>query len=280
MKQGDKKLDWRHFLPRVFIALGVGLLTYKATSFKLMMDATREARIAAAKNPCKIRVFQHNGQDVVETVSGILIKAEHGKSWDCENGKATVVYIRYIRLKRNYSNKEEGYDTVFLNSISTHSHENPSQYLEYTKNKFNESWRWTPKIPHKIYPLDLYPNFGRESREGPDPLAGKDIVRGGVFWGVRGTKHPKWGTPDIFSCTPKIPEDAPEGGRSIYTKKIDYITNSEFSEKPRWTCQGFVTDKKTGEVMATVLLTHKQIPYIDQIVKEVSDFLETIAVEE
>lgn len=80
--------EWQKKFLVALMVFGVGCMAYFFTSYKLRMDARLEARLAAAKNPCKIRVFQHNGQDVVETVSGLLIRADEGEFWRCKDSKA------------------------------------------------------------------------------------------------------------------------------------------------------------------------------------------------
>ncbi|WP_147476941.1 hypothetical protein [Vandammella animalimorsus] len=273
--------EWQKKLLVTLMVFGVGGMAYFITSYKLRMDARLEARLAAARNPCKIRVFQHNGQDVVETIQGVMIKAYYGEYWYCRDGKAIESYPLFFPV---VVQKEEGQDPkkdkIFIKSIAAKSYENPSQYFYNHQKKFNEVWRWRPRIPHPQYPLDLYPNFGRESQDGPDPQAGKGIVRGAVFWGVRGAKHPRWGTPDIFKCWFELPEGRSPQEENYYAVNIEWLLGAKISEKiGAEGCQGVVSDKRTGNITAELWLKGRHIHHIDQIIEQVSDFLETLMVE-
>ena len=224
----------------------------------------------------------HKGQEVVETVGGALIKAEVGRGWQCSNGKALVAYPRLIILPISKSiNNSPAEDVIYIEGINAFS----EKYLANNNldliDKYNVSWIWSPFVSHKIYPLDLLPNYGRYILGlAPD----RDFnLRGWVlkplFWAVRGTQHPVFKYPFVFNCSFEKP---PNLTRSNNSKSVDvgFILEAlVWKEGVLGTCSGVVFDSKKGLVTATLLLRPSQAEYIDGISHAVSEYLSTILVE-
>ncbi|WP_144011822.1 hypothetical protein [Vandammella animalimorsus] len=273
--------EWQKKLLVALMVFGVGGMAYFITSYKLRMDARLEARLAAAKNPCKIRVFQHQGKDVVETISGLLIRADEGEFWRCKDSKALSAYPRLFKVKiLHYDEDQEKLLNVLVNGISVNSYKNPSQSFRDNIKKFNEDWRWVSKIPHSRYPIDLYPNFGVDSLA--DLKHSDGVAQGFVFWGVRGTEHPRWKRPAIFKCWFEMPESISVSERIKYSKDVGWLINARISQAPGSAqgCEGVVWDSRSGQTGATIRLQGSQVPYIHLISTQISDFLSTILIEE
>ena len=239
-----------------------------------------QARLAQPK--CEIRVFMHKGQEVVETDSGVLIRAEAGRAWKCWEGKASTSYSRVIRLPIKESmSLHPKEDVIFINYLYTKSIYEMNDVSNEMNIRYKTAWYWNLMFPHKYYPLDLFPNWSRESREGPDPMRGKGGIDGPVLWGVRGTKSVIQERPFLFYCNFPLPPEASDNEKA-YSHNIEWLVTAKMRDE-RGTgeaCKGSVSDSKRGQVFAQIWLYSNQVPYIDGIVQAVSDYLSTILVEE
>lgn len=243
-----------------------------------------QARLAQPK--CEIRVFMHKGKEVVETVGGALIRAEDRGGWRCENGKAYMTYPHMPRLSiSNSINNHPMDEAIYLDGISVLSEESMSDNnLDFVKT-YTSEWIWSPSFSHKKYPLDLLPNHGLFVKDAvfitgikPSNIYTSDsaVVSAPLFWGVRGTSHPVWKHPFVFTCSVESRRSVGSESVNVEGLLVAPIINNGYLG----TCSGVVFDSKTGRVRTKVLLYPRQVPYIDGIARAVSEYLSTIIVEE
>ena len=259
----------------------------------------------------RLQVTTRNGVKVVKTASGLYLKL-NGASWGCgttpvtehlvEGGDAGLVWnhgefmpavpkpftqeqwdkldgpVRAVLLQP----WREGGANVHL--YFRFDYDPPRSQQEKDKRMGHQDYWYSPSIPHKLYPLDLLPNFGIDG--GPDPQAGIGPIKSKptTYWGVRGSYDFKTKRQNTTFCSMHRPPNWDGKDHSPQaTKELD----------PAWliqaptsidhtignTCRGSVGADSGAEIGAMIDVPGKAVPEIDKVYKAAAQYLSNLVVE-
>lgn len=241
------------------------------------------------ERPCSetVKITKRNGVDVVQAVNGLYLRASIAKDWSCGRDPETRHLIErshfmfwwYEGKLHTYAlnNKAPAVNLPVIAFSDEQSRQQSRRSIGY------QDWWHTPSIPHKLYPLDLLPNWAVKG--GPDPQAGIGTLKHSpAVWAVRGTVGPYDGKPFTTTCSMKSPPDWDgKDYRPEVTKELDpkwliqaetYMQNLSFN-----TCRGGVSADNGKGIGGMIDVAGAAVPDIDKIYKLVSKWLSELVVE-
>jgi hypothetical protein len=140
-------------------------------------------------------------------------------------------------------------------------------------------WKYSPAIPHKLYPIDLLPNFGLDK---PDPQAGIGPISPTSFayWAVRGTKQPDTKQPYTTFCSIRPPPNSLENDVT-YQRDVKWLIQGEtyLKESIGNTCRGHVSADNGKRMGAMIDVPGMAVKDIDKIYQAASKYLSDLTVE-
>ena len=253
-----------------------------------------------------IKVTRRNGVDVVQTVSGLYLKAKaRGFGYDCgrlpetrhlvdagsfdmawANGQfEPVIGPGYSQEEWDKLNIGEQADVLapwrkhgafvqmglgFRNKLQTE--ERARQFKTY-------DWWRAPALPHKLYPIDLLPNFRLEE---PDPNAGIGPIKtlAGPFWAVRGTLNPATKFPYTTRCSIKPPLGNKPGDVAYQLDpKWILVGETYLQDQNGNTCRGVVVADNGADIGGRLDVPGIAVPEIDKVYRAASKLLSELIVE-
>lgn len=245
-----------------------------------------------------VQVFERNGQRAFQTVNGIYLKANLPIS-GCgnkreNNGPGKNKYVSLI-FESFYWHNNKLFDMKEYSRLLKKGEwpEDPPPLVKIiidfdrqsasAKRDPSKDWWYQPAIPHRLYPIDLLPNF---SLENPDPEAGVGRIKSKptVYWAVRGSVDKLNGNPYVTFCGMKSP-DGWDGK--------DYSPEATKERDPQWlvqartfenttvgnTCRGYVTADNGSPIAAMVDVPGAAVKDIDKVYKAMAANLSKIIVE-
>jgi hypothetical protein len=267
--------------------------------------------------PCSetIKVTQRNGVAVVQTVSGLYIKAKmRGFGYDRSCGRTPET--RHLieggsfwmywangqfepEVGPGYTTEQWGKLTIGERAkakepwrkhgalIEMHIGFSEKSTLEKTQKNSDDlrlhKWWYEPVLPHKLYPLDLLPNWGL--KDGPDPQAGIGQLKNSPpTWAVRGTLYKPTGRPELTRCSMNSPPgwDGKDHKPEV-TKELDPVWLLQATTPTGEignTCRGYLGDDKTGYLIGAMIdVPGNAVPDIDKIYKTAAHLLSELIVE-
>lgn len=238
--------------------------------------------------PCAatVKITQRNGVDVVQTDSGLYLRASIAKGWYCGSTpdsrhlitRGTGRFFWFEGKLLPYSVNENS----AMISLPTIAWGDANTQAKIKESIGYKDWWYQPAIPHKLYPLDLLPNWAVDG--GPDPQAGVGIIkRSPPTWAVRGTVNPNGKKPFTTQCSMKPPPEWDgKDYRPAATKELDpaWLIQAATSKSLNFnTCRGGVSADNGAFIGATIDVPGAAVPDIDKIYKLVGQWLAQIIVE-
>ncbi|WP_208943523.1 hypothetical protein [Paracidovorax avenae] len=245
-----------------------------------------------------VQVFERNGQRAFQTVNGIYLKANLPFS-GCgnkreNNGSGKNKYVRLIFESFYWHNNKlsdmKEYSQLLkrgewpkdppplVKIIIDFDRQNAS-----TKRDPGKDWWYQPAIPHKLYPIDLLPNFALES---PDPEAGIGRIKSKpkAYWAVRGTLNSLTRNPYLTFCSMKSPPER---------DPRDYSEDATKERDPSWliqamtyeedfvgnTCRGYVSASNGQPIAAMIDVPGAAVKDIDRIYTAMAEKISAMTVE-
>ena len=261
----------------------------------------------------RLQVTTRNGVKVVKTASGLYLKINQPYvSYQCGTTPETekLVYGGSIYLTWNHGEfmpavpkpftqeqweKLEGAVRGVLLKPWREGGADVRMYLRFDdapprsqqeKDKlfdYKDYW-YSPSIPHKLYPLDLLPNFGIDG--GPDPQAGIGPIKSKptTYWGVRGSYSPRTKRQNTTFCSMHSPPNWDGKDHSPQaTKALDpvWLVQAPTSIDHAFgnTCRGSVGADSGAEFGAMIDVPGKAVPEIDKVYKAAAQYLSNLVVE-
>ncbi|MBF9264126.1 hypothetical protein [Paracidovorax cattleyae] len=241
-----------------------------------------------------VQVFELNGQQVLQAVNGVYLRKDFNV-----RGCSAETNSREGRVKRFVA---WGADRFYwyegrLVSVSEYSElvkkglwpqeVQPDIYImmKFGPNQpVNDAdrekpWWFKPALPHKIYPIDLLPNFALEI---PDPEAGHGPIKSkpSAYWAVRGTEDFETKKPYVTFCSIKPPEGKP-GNDVSHQRDVRWLINGKTYEDNYVgnTCRGNASADNGKNIYAMVDVPGAALKDIDKIYKAVAAHLSEMTVE-
>lgn len=134
-------------------------------------------------------------------------------------------------------------------------------------------WWYETALPHKLYPIDLLPNWGL------DKPGGKRV--GGIdshYWAVRGTKSPESGKPYINMYCEMVYEPMEMYSHRELAKELERAIKPA-GGKGQNTCRGSIS-ASSGKISAMIDTPSTLVPEMDKVFNAVSLKLSDIVIEE
>lgn len=295
-------------MPAIGLAVAIGLIVLALPAFMLTRHKNSVPAIPDTV-PCSetIKITQRNGVDVVQTVSGLFIKAKvRGFGYDCGRTPETRHLVDAGSFDMTWANEQfepvigPGYSKEQWNKLTIGEQAdvlapwrmhgafvqmglgfgNKLEAEERARQFKTYDWWRTPAIPHKLYPIDLLPNFG--VKDGPDPKAGIGPIKtpAGPYWAVRGTLNPATKFPFTTRCSIKPPLGNKEGDVA-YQLDPKWILMGEtyLQDQNGNTCRGIVSADNGVDIGGRLDVPGKAVPEIDKVYKAASKLLSELIVE-
>jgi hypothetical protein len=270
------------------------------------------------ERPCSetIKVTQRNGVDVVQTVSGLYLKNQKGR-WqgfglDCGSTPETRHLVDASTFTGMWANgqfepeigpgytkeqwgkltrgeqakaKEPWQKDGSMVKMYIRLRELPSpEEVKKTEVSIGfQEWWYAPAIPHKLYPLDLLPNWAVDG--GPDPQAGIGPIksRPTTYWAVRGVLNPRTKRPYTTFCSMNSPPGWDgKDHRPEATKELDpvwLVQATSPKDQNGNTCRGGVSADNGAYIGAMIDVPGKAVPEIDKVYKAAAKLLSELIVE-
>jgi hypothetical protein len=232
-----------------------------------------------------VKVFERNGQRVIQAVNGLYLRADFPIA-SCES--------RPFSKDPHARHFVDGgslnfwwwdgtlYDATELVAARRAGISIPPEApLIQGGIGFNDSptppaWWYEPAIKHQRYPIDLLPNFGLDQ---PDPQAGIGPV-GSAYWAVRGTKHPKTGQPFVNNYCSMKPPPGWDRMDHAFEHDVMYLVQAEtYARRVGNTCRGAVHADNGRPLGARVDVPGAALADIDKIYRAISKRLSIYTVE-
>jgi hypothetical protein len=266
--------------------------------------------------PCieTIKVTQRNGVDVVQTISGLYLKAKvPGIDYLCGRSPETRHLVDHASFDMPWANGQfapvigPGYTKEQWSKLKRseqaavmepwHKHgayvqmgigfgNDKLAQEQVQKDKAEgryQDWWYEPAIPHKLYPIDLLPNWA--VKDGPDPQAGIGPIKSmpTTYWAVRGVLSPKTKRPYTTFCDMNSPPDWDgKDHRPEATKALDPIWLIQATAPKTQngnTCRGSVSADNGAAIGARLDVPGNAIPEIDKVYKAAAKLLSELIVE-
>lgn len=245
-----------------------------------------------------VQVFEHNGQRVFQSLNGIYLK-ESFPIWACASkpDSKDPYQRKFVNAGRdNFYWREGKLFTTKEYAALLREGKWSKDYSPFVpiRIKFGTEewdkkiepsidWWFQPAIPHKLYPLDLLPNFGLDA---PDPNAGIGPIKTKptVYWAVRGTKNAASGFPNTTFCSMKSPPERYKNDYSLEATKardIAWLIQAKTYEEDMVgnTCRGYVSADNGKSIAAMVDVPGVLVKDIDKIYKALARHLSELTVE-
>ena len=268
--------------------------------------------------PCSetIKITQRNGLDVVQTVSGLYLKSQKGLwqgfGFNCGPTPETRHLVdastftgmwangqfepevgpgytkeQWGKLTRGEQAKakepwqKEG--AMVQMYIRLRELRTPEQVKKIEADNGFQEWWYVPAIPHKLYPLDLLPNWAVDG--GPDPQAGIGPIKSKptTYWAVRGVLDPRTKRPYTTFCSMNSPPEWDgKDFRPEVTKELDpiwLVQATIFKTRNGNTCRGSVSADNGIAIGAMLDVPGNAVPEIDKVYKASANLLSKLIVE-
>jgi hypothetical protein len=265
--------------------------------------------------PCSetIKVTQRHGVDVVQTVSGLYLKAKvRGFGYDCgrtpetrhlvDSGSFDMPWANgqfepeigpgYTKAQWGKLNRGEQasimapwrlHGAFVQMGISFKAMRTPEEIKKCDADMGFGDWWYDPAIPHKLYPLDLLPNWGLKG--SPDPQAGVGPIKSkpSPYWAVRGVLSPHTKRPYTTFCSMNPPPEWDgKDFREEVMKTLDPIWLVQ-ATSPKGqngnTCRGSVAADNGAAIGARLDVPGNAVPEIDKVYKASAKLLSELIVE-
>ncbi|GKT21584.1 hypothetical protein [Acidovorax sp. SUPP3334] len=245
-----------------------------------------------------VQVFERNGQRVKQSVNGIYLKEDFPVSGCGRGGKGgTPGEEKYVRMGfNNFYWRENRLFTMKEYSELLREGKWPKEEVPMVKilidferqgipaeKDLPKDWWYQPAIPHKLYPIDLLPNFGLDV---PDPEAGVGKIKSKptVYWAIRGTMDKLSGTPYTTFCSLRSPpERDPKDYTDEATKARDpsWLVQAKTYESDTVgnTCRGYVGADNGKFISAMIDVPGAAVKDIDKIYDELAKKLSEMTVD-
>jgi hypothetical protein len=264
--------------------------------------------------PCSetIKITQRNGVDVVQTVSGLYLKSQiglwQGFGFNCGPTPETRHLVDASTFTGMWANgqfepeigpgytkeqwgkltrgeqakakepwqKEGSMVQMYINLRELRT---PEQVKKIEADNGFQEWWYVPAIPHKLYPLDLLPNW--QIKGVPDPQAGVGQLKiSPSRWAIRGVLHPKTKRPYTTYCSIKPPPGNKESDVA-YQRDPQWLTQGEtyLKDQNGNTCRGSVSADNGIAIGAMLDVPGKAVPEIDKVYKAAANLLSKLIVE-
>jgi hypothetical protein len=263
--------------------------------------------------PCSetIKITQRNGVDVVQTVSGLYLKAKvRGFGYDCGRAPETRHLIDSGSFDMPWANGQfepeigpgytkEQWDKLNLGEQATvmapwrlhgafvqmgigfsNAKLAAQRKQRDQADGYFQDWWYTPAIPHKLYPLDLLPNWAVDG--GPDPQAGIGPIKSKptAYWAVRGVLDPRTKRPYTTFCSIKPPAGNKESDVAYQLNPKWLLQGETYIEDQNGnTCRGGVSADNGAYIDARLDVPGKAVPEIDKVYKAAANLLSKLIVE-
>jgi hypothetical protein len=249
---------------------------------------------AFENQPCEKRVTEtkRNGIDVIQTIDGVYMRAEIARGWPCGSTPETLRlatgggggYGFYWYQGKPYKlpfggEPEVPYIHIGLLAVGVgpKARESAESAEAQDKRTGFQEWWLTPRIPHKLYPIDLLPNWGR--RERPDPQSGSpSIFREFPVWAIRGISDPR-GRPYLTLCGIKPPPGTASNDVRFERDPAWLVQGETHPGTIGNTCRGGVSASNGTAAGAMIDVPGDGLPDIDKIYRYASERLSTLIVE-
>jgi hypothetical protein len=260
----------------------------------LILSACKKYDPSAFENqPCEKRVTEtkRNGIDVVQTIDGVYMRADIARGWPCGSTPETLRLATgggggkgfYWYQGKPYKLPFGGEPEVpyihiglLVVGVGPKARESAENVAEHDKRTGFQEWWLTPRIPHKLYPIDLLPNWGR--RDGPDPQAGTAPIQEIAYWAVRGVLDVR-GRPFTTSCAIRPPPGNPLNDFRYQRDPVWLVQGETVPGVHGNTCRGGVRASNGTSAGAWIDVPGDGLPDIDKIYKYASEWLSTLIVE-
>lgn len=247
-----------------------------------------------------LKVVERNGQRVLESLNGIYLKEDFpvggcaGQPFSEDHYqhhyvKSGLEHLYWYNGKLYTGNEMMAAKTAGKWPEGPLSPVNPSYAIVAIGIAFSEEgapepkpdpdWWYSPALQHKLYPIDLLPNFRLNQ---PDPKAGIGPIKDldGVYWAIRGTKSPITGRPYMTRCDIQPPRNNPAKdisyqGNPAWLMQGETYTNYSVGN----TCRGGVSASNGKPLGARVDVPGMAVKDIDKIYRAVAQHLSDLTVE-
>ncbi|GKT21583.1 hypothetical protein [Acidovorax sp. SUPP3334] len=245
-----------------------------------------------------VEVFERNGQQVLKATNGVYLKkdfnitscsVEPGRK---EPGAKTFVaggsyafywYEGRLASGREYSERKRKGDWPDEHKPRIEIYIRFGENQSISEADKPKSWWWQPAIPHKIYPIDLLPNFGLDVAD-PEAGVGSIKSRPSPYWAVRGTARIDGGSPYTTFCSMKSPPGwdgknySPEATKE---RDVAWLIQAKTYEESILgnTCRGSVSADNGKRVGAMIDVPGAALKDIDKIYKAVAAYLSEMTAE-
>lgn len=260
-----------------------------------------------------IKVTQRNGVDVVQTVSGLYLRAKvRGFGYGCgyspekrhlvDSGSFDMPWANgqfepeigpgYTPEQWNKLNRGEQatvmapwrlHGAFVQMGIGFRQMRTPEEIKKGDADMGFGEWWYEPAIPHKLYPLDLLPNFGLKG--SPDPQAGIGPIKSlpSPYWAVRGVNSPHTKRPYTTFCSmnPPFEWDGKDFREEVMkTRDPAWLiqATSPVAQNGN-TCRGSVAADNGAAIGARLDVPGKAVPEIDKVYKASANLLSKLIVE-
>lgn len=245
-----------------------------------------------------VEVFERNGQQVLQATNGVYLKKNFNitscadKSSGKEAGMKKLVagggyafywYEGRLASAREYSERKRKGDWPNEHKPRIEIYIRFGENQPMSEADKQKSWWWQPAIPHKLYPIDLLPNFGLDFAD-PEAGIGQVKSRPSPYWAVRGTARRDGGNPYTTFCSMKSPSEWDGKDYSAgATKELDIswlIEARTYDETTVGnTCRGNVSADNGKSIGGMLDVPGAALKDIDKIYKAVANYLSEMTVE-
>lgn len=247
-----------------------------------------------------LKVVERNGQRVLESLNGIYLKEDFPVG-GCAGRPFSEDHYQHHYVARGSENLY-WYNGKLYTNKEVMAAKTAGKWAEETQHPaaptyafidigiaFAEAdapepepdpdWWYSPALQHKLYPIDLLPNFRLKQ---PDPQAGSGAIKDldGVYWAIRGTKAPITGRPYMTRCDIKPPpanpaKDVSYQGNPAWLIQGETYTNISVGN----TCRGGLSASNGKRLGAYVDVPGMAVKDIDKIYRAVAQHLSDLTVE-
>jgi hypothetical protein len=247
-----------------------------------------------------LKVVEHNGQRVLESLNGIYLKEDFpvggcaGSPFSEDHYQHHYVQSGFEQLYWFNSKLYTGKEMMAAKAegqwpeVPSGPGKMPYAIVEVgitfaeigaPEPKPGPDWWYSPALPHKLYPIDLLPNFGLEKpnlQPNIEPIKNLDQV----YWAVRGSKSPRTGRPSVTRCDIQPPPGNPAKDVSYQGNPAWLIQGESYTKYSIGnTCRGGVNADNGKRLGAYVDVPGMVVKDIDKVYRAVAQHLSDLTVE-
>ena len=287
------KRFWESFRPQNFLLLAV-----IATSSVALIGCKEHKPQPTCRQTLK--VVERNGQRVLESLNGIYLKEDFpvggcvGRPYSDDHYQHHYVQSGSEQLYWFNSKLYTGKEMMAAKAAGKWPEvpSGPGQMpyaiveigigfwaVDAPEPKPSPDWWYRPAMPHKLYPIDLLPNFGLEK---PSPQANIDPIKDldQVYWAIRGSKSLRTGEPYTTRCDIQPPPGNPAKDVSYQGNPAWLIQGETYTKYSIGnTCRGGVNAGNGKRLGAYVDVPGMAVKDIDKIYRAVAQHLSDLTVE-